>query len=239
MRVYLYPGYVSMRSGFEDEAPRLWQEIQRRGILLEEARWHGGLDSIPTDRPAIVRPSSRMYCTGRELDDFCIKHDLFCLHGDNNLQGFIDFLERSPEKKLTKEDTIPFLRSLPKDRSILGQARHLRKQLCIFLAFLEGEFLIEWEEKRQLRSTLTDVLEDLTFSIDETNSEHGMVEFAEPYKNVALTLATTVQAFKARRENVTVASRAQETYDTALPQLIEKLIKSGYVDNGISREWED
>jgi len=81
MDVYLCPTYVSLRS-IEVYSPKLFKLLEKRGVVLAPKQWEGTLADLPTDGPAIIRASSKMYCSVEELAKRATELGLFVFYDD-------------------------------------------------------------------------------------------------------------------------------------------------------------
>lgn len=157
MKVYLYPPYVSL-SSVEAESEELCRVLKERGISLEEEHWGGHLDSLPTDHPVVIRGSSVMNCSVAALKEFCQKHGHLCFYynsvwgtasGDTNVglaKATEDFLDRNPEKKLSRTEVIEFLKSDSPDRSTLEEAKYAARQAKLALELFD-EFVLGQQDR--------------------------------------------------------------------------------------------
>jgi len=85
VKVFLFPEYIHL-DRVEFGSPTLWQILKEQGIELEEMRWGGTLDSLPKDEPVLVRGSSMMACSWKELAHHCRKPGHFVFYDDQLVQ---------------------------------------------------------------------------------------------------------------------------------------------------------
>lgn len=156
MRVYTYPGYVSLGSA-QGGSPKLFRFLEKDcGLKFEGHHWHGTIDSLPK-KSAMVRASSMMTCDTYELARRCAELGHFLFYddrvilpngeysGEHLIEEVKKFLEknRSTEPDVPKEQTIRFLRSSAADRSTHGEAVHAMKQADMLLAFFREHVLLK------------------------------------------------------------------------------------------------
>lgn len=146
MRVYTYPGYVSLGSA-QGGSPKLFRYLEKeRGLKFEGHAWHGTLDSLPK-KPAMVRASSMMKCDSYDLAKRCAELGHFCFYDDRVIlpngeyvggdqlieeaKKFLDGYKDEPD--VTREQTISYLLSTAADRSTAGETEHTMKQAKMLL----------------------------------------------------------------------------------------------------------
>ncbi len=100
MKIYMYPGYVSVVSS-SAYSPKLFGLIKSLGVELEPAYWNGSLESLPTE-PCLVRASSKLPYTWWELAKKCKQLGHFCFYddaviNDNGESNHEDLLLRAKE----------------------------------------------------------------------------------------------------------------------------------------------
>lgn len=145
MKIYLFPGYVSISSA-SASSPNLFRFLKEQKVELVEESWGGDLKSLPTGEPAFIRASSVMHCADLDLAQRCAELGHFCFYDDRILRpdGSYDsatlieelqkFLERANKgEEMSKEQVVPYLKSCPKDDSTLGSGEHLRRQTALML----------------------------------------------------------------------------------------------------------
>ena len=76
----MFPHYVSITSS-RSLSEHLFSFLASQGVELEDARWNGDLDSLPTT-PSIIRASSMMECGWGELGKKCAELGHFCFYND-------------------------------------------------------------------------------------------------------------------------------------------------------------
>lgn len=156
MRVYTYPGYVTLGSA-QGGSPKLFRYLEKeRGVKCEWHPWHGTLDSLPK-KPAMVRASSMMKCTYDELAARCAELGHLCFYddriilpngewigGDQMIKEAKKFLDSHQEDQLdlTREKTISYLRSTAADRSTAGETVHALKQAKLLIGLFEKHVLL-------------------------------------------------------------------------------------------------
>lgn len=104
MKMYLYPGYVSLASA-RAYSPRLFEFLENM-VELEAVRWNGSLTSLPTDEPIMVRASSRLPCSLEDLALRCEELGHFVYYDDQLLltdgsytrEGLIESAQRFLER---------------------------------------------------------------------------------------------------------------------------------------------
>lgn len=79
IKMYLHPGYVDLNSAFGNSPREFYSLLAGRGIEIEEKHWDGTLITIPNDEPVMVRASTMMKCSWKDLAELCVKlgHFLF------------------------------------------------------------------------------------------------------------------------------------------------------------------
>jgi hypothetical protein len=70
MKMYLYPGYVSLGSA-EEYSPKLFELLRSKGVSLEAPDWNGSIESLPTDERVIVRASTILQYRWKTLAEAC------------------------------------------------------------------------------------------------------------------------------------------------------------------------
>ena len=70
----LYITYITYPSSIN--SPKMVEFLEDEGVEIEEYRWNGTLDDIPTDELVIIRYSSRVTFSTKELTDFLSKKGL-------------------------------------------------------------------------------------------------------------------------------------------------------------------
>lgn len=156
MRVYTYPGYVSLGSA-QGGSPKLFRYLEKeRGVKFEGHAWHGTLDSLPK-KPAMVRASSMMKCDSYDLAKRCAELGHFCFYddrvilpngeyvgGDTLIEEAKKFLENyKDEPDVAREQTISYLLSTAADRSTDGETTHAMKQAKMLLDLFRAHVLRE------------------------------------------------------------------------------------------------
>jgi hypothetical protein len=138
MKMYLFPGYVSL-SSVKSSSPNLCSHLEQKKITLEEYHWDGTLSSLPT-KPALVRASSVMECKWdaltaacRKLGHFCFYDDQFVGSGTDLIAELEKWLEKNGDEKMEPAMVIPYLKSSAADRSTLGAATHAQRQAAMLL----------------------------------------------------------------------------------------------------------
>jgi hypothetical protein len=148
MKIYLYPGYVSLGSS-AGGSPRLFRYLENeRKVKLEDMRWHGTLDSLPKN-PSMIRASSMMKCESYDLAKKCAELGHFCFYNDQVLlpngeyvggdrlieeaQKFLDAHGKDNEPMVSRELTIAYLRSAAANSSTAGKTIHAMKQAQLLL----------------------------------------------------------------------------------------------------------
>ncbi|MBI3251496.1 MAG: hypothetical protein HYZ62_01135, partial [Candidatus Andersenbacteria bacterium] len=130
MRMFLYPAYVCLQSA-KANSRSLFQALKDLGVEVEAAFWHGTLDSLPDDRPSIIRASSMMSCAGNELAQRCAQLGHFAFYNDSYLSAdgtyksddlietLTAFIEKNRQAaELTKQEVVDFLVSQPEGSSV-------------------------------------------------------------------------------------------------------------------------
>ncbi|MSU74998.1 MAG: hypothetical protein EXS55_00555 [Candidatus Magasanikbacteria bacterium] len=90
VKVYLFPGYVSLESiDAAMSSQNLLQFLSDRGVMLDEQHWGGTIDSLPkkdwSEGPVMVRASSRMDCAREKLAQVCADNGWFCFYRDEHI----------------------------------------------------------------------------------------------------------------------------------------------------------
>lgn len=81
VKVFLFPDYVNLMSTM-GQSKKLFQFLEEQGIGPKEEYQGGTLESLPTDGSVIIRASSRMSCSKKELLERCKKLGHFVFYND-------------------------------------------------------------------------------------------------------------------------------------------------------------
>jgi len=144
MRMFLFPAYVCLAAA-RANSPKVFEILKKMGVEVEEAYWGGTVDSIPTDKPSLVRASSLMSCKESELAQHCGPLRHFVYYDDRYLDINGNYIGADLEQRLTSfievnrqaaelspQDVVEFLVSNP-DMPTVDRGLHIQRQANLML----------------------------------------------------------------------------------------------------------